>query len=393
MDAMTFYAMGIPIFLLIVVVGALLNNFLKVRFKKGTSELKDITELPGYLNDLFVGSEKELAELGFEFSHCQLNEKPFVIPYPRDWMKVYFNKKETTCAAVSLSFAPDPSCPCAIEFITIFSDNQRLSTVNGSSHAIIGTIPDTILLDPYTVSLKGQWECHLKGLAKLKQEKFSVSQTPAEFVAGYAKGINDYVDALEQKKWLKKVDDNEYQLNFSAAFISCFKVFSGMFKYQTLQEKRVKEYKTRNNPLTLPEEVEIQNFYNRTELFKGRKQGRLKIVLLFLITLVLFSFSFGFSINFKTILILIAVIFFHELGHFWGMRIFGQGNSKILFIPFIGAATTGMDKNIPAHQKIVIYFLGPLLGIILGLFLMFSPAIHNGLFRQTAIFLLFINYF
>ncbi len=392
MSSMFFYAMGIPVFLIIIMFGALINYLLKVRLKKGIAELRDGKELPPGINDLFSRCAKELTEMGFEFSHCQLNKKPFVIPYSKDWMKVYFNPKETTYAAVAFPPSLEISCPYLVEFITIFSDNHRLNTVSGISHNIIGSLPNTTLLDPYTESLKKQWECHLKGLAKLKQEKSPVIQSPVEFVAGYGKRVNDYVDALELKRWARKVDDNEYQLTFKAAFFTCFKAFSGMFKYQTLQERRLKAYKAGNNPITFPVEVETQAFYNRSEMFKGRNQWRLKAGLLFLITLVLFSFSFGFSINFKTILILIAVIFFHELGHFWGMCMFGQRNSRILFIPFIGAATLERDKNITAHQRIVVYSLGPIPGIILGLLILFTAAGYNALLSQIAVALLFINY-
>ncbi len=393
MNSLLFYAMGVPVLLMIIVSGALINYLLKVRLKKGAAELRDGKELPPAINDLFNRCEKELTEMGFGFSHCQLNEKPFVIPYPQDWMKVYFNPKETTYAAVAFPPSLEISCPYSVEFITIFSDNHRLNTVSGINHNIIGSLPNTTLLDPYTESLKKQWERHLKGLAKLKQEKSPVIQSPVEFVAGYGKRVNDYVDALELKKWARKVDNNEYQLTFKAAFFACIKAFSGMLKSQALQEKRLKAYKADNNPITFPVEVETQAFYNRSEMFKGRNRGRLKAGLLFLITLVLFSFSFSFSINFKTILILIAVIFFHELGHFLGMLMFGQRNSRILFIPFIGAATLGMDKNITAHKRMVIYFLGPIPGIILGLLILLTPAGYNVLLSQIAVTLLFINYF
>lgn len=393
MSAMFFYTMGVPVLLMIIVFGALMNYLLKVRLKKVAAELKDVKELPPAINDLFNRCEKELTEMGFGFSHCQLNERPFVIPYPQNWMKVYFNPKETTYAAVAFPPSLEITCPYSVEFITIFSDNRSLNTVSGISHNIIGSLPNTTLLDPYTESLKKQWECHLKGLAKLKQEVSAVIESPVEFVAGYGKRVNDYVDELELKKWARKVDSNEYHLTFKAAFFACFKAFSGMFKHQILEGKRLKAYKADNNPITFPVEVETQAFYNRSEMFKGRNRGRLKTGLLFLITLVLFSFSFGFLINFKTILILIVVIFFHELGHFLGMLMFGQRNSRILFIPFIGAATLGMDKNITAHQRMVIYFLGPIPGIILGLLILFTPAGYNALLSQMAVTLLFINYF
>lgn len=53
MSSMFFYAMGIPVFLIIIVFGTFINNLLKVRLKKGNADLKDVMELPPAINDLF----------------------------------------------------------------------------------------------------------------------------------------------------------------------------------------------------------------------------------------------------------------------------------------------------------------------------------------------------
>jgi len=42
---------------------------------------------------------------------------------------------------------------------------------------------------------------------------------------------------------------------------------------------------------------------------------------------------------------LVGVLFFHELGHYVGMRIFGYRNVRMFFIPLFGAAVSGQKTT------------------------------------------------
>jgi Zn-dependent protease len=72
----------------------------------------------------------------------------------------------------------------------------------------------------------------------------------------------------------------------------------------------------------------------------------------------------GFSADF--LLILVAVLFVHEMGHWVAMRIFGYRNMKMFFIPFFGAAVSGRHYNVPGWKKAIVSLMGPLPGLILG---------------------------
>ena len=49
--------------------------------------------------------------------------------------------------------------------------------------------------------------------------------------------------------------------------------------------------------------------------------------------------SLGFiSSSISDILILVGILFFHELGHLLGMKLFKYKNLKMMFIPLLGAA-------------------------------------------------------
>jgi len=66
------------------------------------------------------------------------------------------------------------------------------------------------------------------------------------------------------------------------------------------------------------------------------------------------------------VLLMVPVLFFHELGHFLAMRVFKYRNVRMFFIPFFGAAVSGSHYNVPGWKKAVVSLLGPVPGIILG---------------------------
>jgi hypothetical protein len=63
---------------------------------------------------------------------------------------------------------------------------------------------------------------------------------------------------------------------------------------------------------------------------------------------------------------LVAVLLLHELGHAAAMRVFGYGDVKIFFVPFLGAVTSGLKGSAPAWQQAVVLLMGPVPGLVLG---------------------------
>jgi Zn-dependent protease len=87
---------------------------------------------------------------------------------------------------------------------------------------------------------------------------------------------------------------------------------------------------------------------------------------------------------------LVAVVFFHEVGHWVGMRLFGYRNVKMFFIPFFGAAVSGSKHAAPAWQQCVVLLLGPLPGIALALLLQLAFAPPYNSWQGQAVFILAI---
>src|SRR5262249_57137277 len=65
------------------------------------------------------------------------------------------------------------------------------------------------------------------------------------------------------------------------------------------------------------------------------------------LTLVLFVLSIWAGHSFHQVLLIVAVLFFHESGHYLGMLWFGYRDLQMFFIPFFGAAVYGRKEGAP----------------------------------------------
>jgi len=87
-----------------------------------------------------------------------------------------------------------------------------------------------------------------------------------------------------------------------------------------------------------------------------------------LVTAVLFALSFRvLKVDTVTVVVLLAVVFIHEMGHLAAMKVFGYTDLKILFIPFVGGAAAGKKRGGPGWQQGIVLLAGPLPGILLAL--------------------------
>jgi Zn-dependent protease len=75
------------------------------------------------------------------------------------------------------------------------------------------------------------------------------------------------------------------------------------------------------------------------------------------------------------------------------MRAFGYRDTRILFIPFLGAVTTGRQENVSRDRRAIVLLAGPLPGLLLGLGLSLVGAAHDPLIGHAAGLLVAINAF
>jgi Zn-dependent protease len=135
-------------------------------------------------------------------------------------------------------------------------------------------------------------------------------------------------------------------------------------------------------------EQQYQEALTRIRNPKRIGQGLLLVVSLALFILVQRSSSD----SLRSIVILVGVLLFHELGHYAGMRAFGYRDVRMFFIPFFGAAVSGKKTGVAAWKDGVVTLLGPVPGIVVGFVLSASPSLSPAM-RELASSLVWINGF
>lgn len=73
--------------------------------------------------------------------------------------------------------------------------------------------------------------------------------------------------------------------------------------------------------------------------------------------------------SFSMLLMITAIVIFHELGHFFAMKFFKYKDLGIFFIPLLGAYVSGTKREVSQKESAIILLAGPLPGIILGIIL------------------------
>ena len=101
--------------------------------------------------------------------------------------------------------------------------------------------------------------------------------------------------------------------------------------------------------------------------------------------------------SFEMLLLITAIVVFHELGHFFAMKFYNYKDLGIFFIPLLGAYVSGTKREVSQKESSVILLAGPLPGIILGIGLYFLHAydpdlyIGNISFYTVSVSLIFLN--
>jgi tetratricopeptide (TPR) repeat protein len=113
-------------------------------------------------------------------------------------------------------------------------------------------------------------------------------------------------------------------------------------------------------------ELEIEQFEAR-QLIQPNKISAKTQRWLLLGSLAMFVAVYASFFSTQTLVILVAVLLFHEGGHVLAMKYFGYRDVTMLFIPFLGALATANKEDASLSQKVWISLAGPLPGLILGI--------------------------
>jgi Zn-dependent protease len=142
-------------------------------------------------------------------------------------------------------------------------------------------------------------------------------------------------------------------------------------------------------PASAPADAELASAMNAL-----RNRKRSNPALLLLLSFVVFALvGQQQSSSTRSLVVLVGVLLFHELGHFAGMRLFGYRDVRMFFIPFFGAAVSGKRGTAAPWKEGVVLLLGPVPGIVVAFVLVMNHAIDWPDMRKLAFSLVTINAF
>ena len=100
-----------------------------------------------------------------------------------------------------------------------------------------------------------------------------------------------------------------------------------------------------------------------------KRGGWLGAIALLVVSAVVFVGAGAAQWDWKSSLLLVPILLFHEAGHWVAMKVFGYRNLKMFFIPFFGAGVSGRSYNVAGWKKAVVALAGPLPGVWLSIVL------------------------
>ena len=263
---------------------SIMKSLLNLRLQKADGEIKQLNELPEYLETLLPSYDIKLQNLGFSVSHLHLLNTCSVSNFSKQWNMVYFNKDNNCYASVIISLLPEKYEPLKVEFDNIFHDKTRLITQNGTECDVIGEIPNVIFNDPCVPTLEQQYMAHIKKLKSLNRE--SIKLSAQDYLASEIQTNNNYIISLEQKDYLKSQDGTIWQLRLLPAMKHTIKTLRGIKKIKNLRAAQLKASGAKKlEQIEIPIEAEVNAYLNLEDVLKRPSSGIGWKLMVFFITL------------------------------------------------------------------------------------------------------------
>ena len=396
--------LGFSLLIPIAIAGATINQLMAIRIQRPHLVLKDRSQLPDYLNEVFAHGIKLLEQLGFEYHHCQYSLDIVCHQHSDKWSLVFINKETSTFAEISpaSTFLDLPGYE--IDFWTIARDGSALITLNGRGHTILCGITHAEIHDPMAITLAEVYQSHLSEREDVFGKKPLVAVSSENYIKVQQKLFDGYFLNLMNERAVVSTGHNQFRMAFSKARRLLFQVLKGQKRLRKLlHDKLIYEESQGDKPDTREQvslsgsnfsvEAEVQSYLRMRSAQERTPGGVTARLVLFFLVLSLTYMAFDLSFSIYSVFILIAVMSLHELGHITAMMFFGYRNLQVLFFPLF-VDTTSSDKPPPTIWKqALVHLMGPVPGIFIGLILLgLSQEYLLAWLYEAAIVFLVINY-
>ncbi len=332
-------------------------NIRSIQLPLNPKRLAALSDLPEFHRPLLEGARKELFQLGFLESHAEAFSR-YEGNFERQGLEQVFVHPHSGCRAyLSVPDIPDGLREYTLGFVSEVEDGRTVRTTNAPT--FFGTVASDTLRaqSAYSMAPAEQYRLHLEAAP-------TSPKWPSTEPEALCKAEN-----LSLNSWFHEqcrrgvVSEAAGRVRFSLVGAwrasKCFLAQAENYAQAAKKAKRECQ--------AAPVEVEVAAYEQLTQFQNTRKMKSAAKFLLFTLTALLFLASFGMSLSIGSVIILLVVLFIHELGHIAAMKAFGYRDLKILFLPFLGAVAMGRQKNVPTSARVIVSLAGPIPGIVVGL--------------------------
>ncbi len=306
------------------------------------------------------------------------------------WNALAQHSQYGSWALVSAHPLPEAELPLVTAFYSPLAGGRLLMSSECVSHLMIAGYADTIHLDQGLADPAASWRHHLSELLRHPSQAPPLADAQ-ELMARLQLQSDGYLPMLRLQG---QVSDGSAGRVFPAPLAAWRWVGRIQRGEAALVQARAKLRRQAADQRLVPAAIEADAVVRMEHLTERRSLGG-SSPLLFLLSLIAFIAAALLSDGYGSYLALIvAILLFHELGHFLAMRACGYKNTAIFFLPLFGAAASGRKSDATIPEQVLVSLMGPLPGILLGLALLGAAhADRHSLLFMAGSFLVVINLF
>ena len=380
-------------FILLIVAAMRLTAY---RLLRGTS-LRDPTvdlttpeEVPAALRQELDEGLLALLPLGFQ-ARGYTRSMGIVADDPRPlWSALGEQAQHGTWVQVFANVSPEAEVPLRACFLTPLADGRVLISAEGFVHLFPVPYADAILLDHGEADLVASGRRHLAELGR--HQCGSPFPDAAAFVARHQALNAAYLPMLRARELVATDPTGRVRFTPAAAWAYLGRIRSGQgAQVRALLALRKQRGGARG---AVPAAIEADAVLRQEEMVERRVSAGSSLPL-FLLTLLAFVATAPLVISGGIpVPLILAILLFHESGHFLAMRACGYRDTRIFFLPLFGAAASGRKRDATIPQQVLVSLMGPLPGIIVGLALLaWAHADRHSALFQPGLMLVAINLF
>ena len=286
---------------------------------------------------------------------------------PAQYIDVYHHSLHDVRAEVSAAPFPTPQKPFAVSLWNSYTDGTALLTVDGLAHTLITFPRKVAIADAYAADFSAQLAHHLEQRASCAAPRTDAADLPAYFAALSQSMLPVMVG--EGKAYPRgKLDGYPvYGIRLRKAIKTAWRMQRGARKLRQMAKLASQKGAAAEAEPAARHAAERRAFVQNLSLLNSLRAPRWFRWSSLLVSAAAFVAVGAWLWGIAAALVMVAVIAFHEAGHWLAMRLAGFRDVHVFFVPGMGAATSGEKNDASPLTHLAVFLAGPVPGLLLAL--------------------------